>query len=105
MVWRFLRFLRFHLVYLIGHETINIPDIFSGVHCFQGKPLNPVYVLLSGMPNVMRATEVLLQFSKLDGLHTKVFFMRLFVLKFDPFAKASFYLTFSPSTQWIGSLL
>ena len=43
----------------------------------------------------MRATEVLLQFSKLDGLHTKVFFMRLFVLKFDPFAKASFYLTFT----------
>ena len=27
--------------HLIGHETINIPGIFSGVHGFTGKTVNP----------------------------------------------------------------
>ena len=33
----------------IGHETINIPEIFSGVHGFTGKTVNQklVYILSS----------------------------------------------------------
>jgi len=26
--------------HLIGHETMNIPEIFSGVHCFVGMTVN-----------------------------------------------------------------
>ena len=29
--------------HLIGHETINIPEIFSGVHGFTGKTVNVLF--------------------------------------------------------------
>ena len=32
------------ILHLIGRETINIPEIFSGVHGFPGKTVSPVCV-------------------------------------------------------------
>ena len=34
---RFVRYLRGFILHLIGRKTINIPEIFSGVHSFTGK--------------------------------------------------------------------
>ena len=41
--WSLLRFERY-LSHLIGRETINIPEIFSGVHGFPGKTVNFIKV-------------------------------------------------------------
>ena len=37
------------LFFLIGRETINIPEIFSGVHGFTGKTVNLVELLDSSV--------------------------------------------------------
>ena len=36
--------------HLIGREAINIPQIFSGVHCFTGKTLKRIEICMA-MPS------------------------------------------------------
>ena len=55
---------------LIGHETINIPEIFSGVHGFTGKTVITVNISPQSLPPFWRFLGVVITGGPLGGPST-----------------------------------
>ena len=53
--------------HLIGHETINVIEIFSGVHSFTGKTVNVLFINLAAAVAVMVfLSSIMSQYNLLD---------------------------------------
>ena len=67
------------ILYLIGHETINIPEIFSGVHGFKGKTVS--VVLAQVLFNGLRSLKLYVNFSNFELYHVLTYMPLLLLIQ------------------------